>query len=207
MCARVILCLLHGLCVCLVACVFMCLHVCICTLLCVSAFAWRSLYRPEQNSLVKRAAISATLGEERRRGWEAMINGWGTLAEISGAVCKAVAFCLMWNKRTTTTKVPASLHGRTAALRTYTISTDKVCMCNWMCVCVLVRTWVCTYVLMHGAVFLSCLYYVYYLSVCFCGLVVMTDNAWPFVCHEKIWFLPLYNYSIFALLSGWNTAV
>lgn len=52
---------------CLSACVFMCLHVCICTLLCVSAFAWRSLYRPEQNSLVKRAAISATLGEERTR--------------------------------------------------------------------------------------------------------------------------------------------
>lgn len=44
---------------CLSACVFMCLHVCICTLLCVSAFAWRSL--------VKRAAISATLGEERTR--------------------------------------------------------------------------------------------------------------------------------------------
>lgn len=66
-CVRARFCLLHGLCVCLIACVFMCLHVCICTLLCVSAFAWRSLYRPEQNSLVKRAAINATLGEERRR--------------------------------------------------------------------------------------------------------------------------------------------
>lgn len=44
-----------------------------------------------------------------------MINGSGTLAEISGALCKAVVFCLMWNKRTTMTKVPASLHSGTAA--------------------------------------------------------------------------------------------
>lgn len=76
-----------------------------------------------------------------------MINGWGTLAEISGAVCKAVAFCLMWNKRTTMTKVPASLHSRTAALRTYTITTDGVRVCAFArvfeCTCV------CMYVVMH----------------------------------------------------------
>lgn len=72
-----------------------------------------------------------------------MINGWGTLAEISGAVCKAVAFCLMWNKRTTMTKVPASLHSRTAALRTYTITTDKVCACICTCFGTRLRLHVC----------------------------------------------------------------
>lgn len=79
-----------------------------------------------------------------------MINGWGTLAEISGAVCKAVAFCLMWNKRTTMTKVPASLHSRTAALRTYTITTEKVCMCVCSRAHALVSTWVCMYAVMHA---------------------------------------------------------
>lgn len=76
-----------------------------------------------------------------------MINGWGTLAEISGAVCKAVAFCLMWNKRTTMTKVPASLHSRTAALRTYCIpSPPRKCVRVFACVHV---HW-CVYMVMHA---------------------------------------------------------
>lgn len=113
------------------------LHLCACLCVCVTP----SLEKPGiilSRTAWWRAAIRATLGEERRRGREAMINDWGTLAEISGAVCKAVAFCLMWNKRTTATKVPASLHSRTAALRTYCIPSPprkcvRVCLPERKC--------------------------------------------------------------------------
>lgn len=85
-----------------------------------------------------------------------MINDWGTLAEISGAVCKAVAFCLMWNKRTTMTKVPASLHSRAAALRTYCMPPNprsplpkKVCMWVRMCAHALEHACVCACMVMR----------------------------------------------------------
>lgn len=128
----------------------LCVH-CICACVCVTP----SLEKPGiilSRTAWWRAAIRATLGEERRRGWEAMINDWGTLAEISGAVCKAVAFCLMWNKRTTATKVPASLHSRTAALRTYCIPSppQKVCTCVCPSASVLVRARVCAFMVMRA---------------------------------------------------------
>lgn len=48
----------------------MCVHVYMCGRLSVSALAWRSLYRPKQNSLVERSYQSHVRGgeEERVRG-------------------------------------------------------------------------------------------------------------------------------------------
>jgi len=110
-------------CVCVCGRTYRCVHICVC------------LPEPGEARIVLSRTALVESGyqshvrrgeEERRRGGEAMINGWGTRAEISGAVCKAVAFCLMWNKRTTVTRVPASLHSRTAALRTHTAATENV---------------------------------------------------------------------------------
>lgn len=108
-----------------------------------SPLARRPLYHPEQKSFG-----GAQLSEPRpgRRGWEAMINGGGTLAEISGSLCKAVLFCLMWNKRTTVTKVPASLHSGTAALRTHCIS-SPLKNCARVLTCMLVHACVFMYIL------------------------------------------------------------
>lgn len=78
-----------------------------------------------------------------------MINGWGALAEISGALCKAVVFCLMWNKRTTVTKVPASPHSRTAALRTYLYIVTPVNGAR-VVTCMLAHTCVFTYIVIHA---------------------------------------------------------
>lgn len=46
----------------------LCVHVCICARLCVSPLAWRSLYRPEQNSLVESSYQSHVRGGEEGEG-------------------------------------------------------------------------------------------------------------------------------------------